>query len=92
MYDPTLRGKVEIFVDALRRKNLLLENKGSRFNLPMPANYDLVIDIVETKDKTIIRYYYVDHDTKTLFWLDRYNMKETLSEIPGVREPGHISE
>lgn len=92
MYDHTLREKVDMFVDVLWRKNLQLENSGSLFNLPMPTNYDLVIDIVEAKDKTIIRYYYADHDTKTLFWLDNYNMKETLIEIPGVKEPGHISE
>ena len=80
-----------MFVDVLRRKSLELENSGMPFNLPMPANHDLVIDIVETKDKTIIRYYYADHDTKTLFWLDNYNMKDALAEIPGVKEPGHIS-
>ena len=90
MYDHDLRGKVDMFVDVLWRKNL--ENNRMPFSLPMPAKYDLVIDIVEAKDKTIFRYYYADHDTKTLFWLDNYNMEETLIDIPGVDEPGHISE
>ena len=93
MYDPTLRDKVDMFVDALWRKSLELENGGMPFNLPMPDNYDLVIDVAETKDKTtILQYYYVDHDTRTLFWLDRYNMKPLLCSVLGAREPGHISE
>lgn len=93
MYDPTLRYKVDIFVDVLCGKSLELENNGMPFNLPMPTNYDLVIDVAETRGKTtILQYYYVDHDTRTLFWLDRYDMKPLLCSVLGVREPGHISE
>ena len=89
MYDPKLREEVDMFVDVLWKKSSELENSDI---LPMPTNYDLVIDIVETEGKTIIRYYYVDHDTRTVFWLDKYNMKDLLPGILGVTEPGHISE
>ncbi|KAI0293521.1 hypothetical protein BC826DRAFT_374000 [Russula brevipes] len=53
--------------------------------------YDLVLDIIETKDKRKIpQYYYVDHDKKTLFWLDGYDLSNVLYEVPGVQEPDHI--
>lgn len=89
MYDSNLRGEVHKSVQVLETKLSELEYSG----MPFPtANYDLVLDIIETEDKTIIRqYYFVDHDTRTLFWLDYYDMR-TLLYVPGVTEPGHISE
>ena len=88
MYDSDLRGEVEKSVQVLEAKLFELEYSG----IPFPtANYDLVLDIVETEDKKIIRqYYFVDHDTRTLFWLDFYDMR-TLLYVPGVTEPGHVS-
>jgi len=86
MYDNNLREEVlrsaEQLWDELRRTG------------PLPtAHYDLVLDMVETKDETIIwQYYYVDHHSRTLFWLEPYDMSDLLQDIPGVEEPGHISE
>jgi hypothetical protein len=86
MYNDDLREEVlksaEQLEDELRRKG------------PLPtAHYDLVLDVVETKDEKIIwQYYYVDHNSKTLFWLEPYDMNDLLRDIPGVKEPGHISE
>jgi hypothetical protein len=89
MYDSILRGEIQKSVQVLETKLSELEYSG----LPFPtANYDLVLDIIETDDKTITRqYYFVDHDTRTLFWLDYYDMRPLLY-VPGVKEPGHISE
>ena len=90
MYDPRLREEVQKSADSLDVKLAELEYRGVRFPT---GDYDLVLDIVETKDKKIIRsYYYVDHNTRTLFWLDIYDMRHLLSDILGVHEPGHISE
>lgn len=89
MYDPKLREEVDMFVDVLWKKSSELESSDI---LPMPTNYDLVIDIIETEGETILRYYYADHDTRTVFWLDKYYMKDLLPDILGVKEPGHISE
>jgi len=88
MYNPSRRAEVYEFAKQLMQGLWELDRA------PFPAiNYDLVLDIVETKDKEAIwHYYYVDHITRTLFWLKPYNMKSILNTILGVKEPGHISE
>ena len=89
MYDPSLREEVQKSAELLHEKLGELEYRG----IPFPiGNCDLVIDIVKTKDKTIQQYYYVDHNTRTLFWLELYDMRRLLDETKGVKEPGHISE
>jgi hypothetical protein len=90
VYDPDLSAEVLEFARLLNEEVLKLVLKG----LAWPtSDYDLVLDIVETKDKeTVWQYYFVDHNEKTLFWLEHYDMGRLLYEIPGVREPGHISE
>lgn len=37
-------------------------------------------------------YYYVDHQTKSLFWLDTYSNPPFLKETKGVKTPSHMSE
>jgi hypothetical protein len=90
MYDPSLREEVEKSAELLDEKLAELESRG----MPFPTgDYDLVLDIIETKDKkTIWQYYFVDHNTRTLFWLELYDMSHLLSDTLGVEEPGHISE
>lgn len=86
MYDPILREEVYKSVEVLATR---LQYSGITFPT---ANYDLVLDIVKTEDGTTHRqYYFVDHDTKTMFWLDLYDMRYLLDGIRGVKEPGHIS-
>jgi hypothetical protein len=90
MYDPRLREEVQKSIEELDERLSELRSSGIPFEFPI--NCDLVLDIVETEDKTSIRqYYYVDHNTRTLFWLDCYDMGRRL-EVPGVTEAGHISE
>ena len=90
MYDPTLREEVHKSIEVLDERLSELHSSGIPFNFP--TNYDLVLDIVEKEDKTTVRlYYFVDHNTRTLFWLDFYEMGRVL-DVPGVTEPGHISE
>jgi hypothetical protein len=39
------------------------------------------------KDEIVWAYYYVDHDSKTLFWQDSYDCGDSLlSEVRGVRK------
>ena len=90
MYDQSLREEVEKSAGLLDEKLAELEYHGMYL---LTSDYDLVLDIVETKDKKRIRQYYlVDHNNKTLFWLEGYDMKHLLNDTCGVVEPGHISE
>jgi hypothetical protein len=85
MYDANLREEIDKCVKVI---TTITECCGK----PFPTdNYDLVLDIVETEDKTIRQYYFVDHKNRTLFWPHYYDMEPLLNEVLGVKEPGHIS-
>jgi hypothetical protein len=92
MYDHNLRAEMNKFVAELQKE----VPPGSRYSLTS-GSYDLVLDRVETKDgktkedKIIWQYYFVDHKTRTLFWLDYYDMTDLLCEVYGACQPGHIS-
>jgi hypothetical protein len=83
MYDPILSAEIGEFAAYLDRV----------FTSPLPTNnYDLVLDVIPTQDAEIMwSYYFVDHDTRILFWLDPYDCTHLLSEVPGVHEASHVS-
>jgi hypothetical protein len=84
MYDPTLSTEIQAFAIYLER------NRTS----PLPtSNFDLVLDvIIMGKDEIIWAYYYVDHDSRTLFWQDSYDCGDSLlSEVRGVQHGSHVS-
>ena len=84
MYDRTLRAEVQAFALYLERHRLS----------PLPTdNYDLVLDVINKEDDKIIwAYYYVDHDSKTLFWQDSYECGDSLlREVRGVQGTSHVS-
>ena len=85
MYDRTLRTEVQAFA-------LYLERKRPSSLLPT-ENYDLVLDVINKENDEIIwAYYYVDHDSKTLFWQDSYECGDSLlREVRGVEEASHVS-
>ena len=88
MYDPNLSAEILKFAAYLdnERTRLLRYN-----DLPID-HYDLVLDIIKTDDETIWAYYYVDHNTKTLFWLHYYECGESLlREVRGVQGASHVS-
>jgi hypothetical protein len=84
MYDSTLSTEIQAFALYLERTR----------TSPVPtSNYDLVLDvIIMEKDEIIWAYYYVDHDSKTLFWQEPYDCGDSLlSEVRGVKEASHVS-
>ena len=85
MYDYTLSKEIQAFAIYLDRTRTPAT--------PLPTqNYDLVLDVMMENDEIIWAYYYVDHDTKTLFWKDVYECRDNLlSEIRGVQEASHVS-
>ncbi|KAI9459419.1 hypothetical protein BJY52DRAFT_1223044 [Lactarius psammicola] len=83
MYDPDLSAEIHAFA-------ALLDSERTR---PFPTNnYDLVLDIItKTQNETIWAYYYIDHHSKTLFWLHYYECGDDLfSEVHGVQDASHV--
>ena len=84
MYDSTLSKEVEAFA-LYSKKN---------WTSPLPTNnYDLVLDVINMENDEIVwAYYYVDHDSKTLFWQYSYDCGDSLlREVRGVQEASHVS-
>jgi len=88
MYDVDLSAEIHAFAGYLDR-----ERERTTCEMPFPTNdYDLVLDIINVEnDKTIWAYYYVDHNTRMLFWLNYYECDRLLHEVPGAREASHVS-
>ena len=86
MHDPALR-------DEMKEFHTYLQNILSTDQLTIPSrSYDLVLDIVFTDDKRVLwSYYYACHETRCLFWLEKYDASYMLSELYGVKSPAHIS-
>ena len=61
--------------------------------LTIPSkNYDLVLDLMLNENKEMQwSYYYACHDTRCLFWLERYDTAYVTSGVGGVESPAHLS-
>ncbi|KAH9031675.1 hypothetical protein EDB85DRAFT_1328466 [Lactarius pseudohatsudake] len=54
-------------------------------------NYDLVLDIMPTEfGRMQWSYYYACHETRCLFWLDKYDANHMISEVFCVTSPTHV--
>ena len=62
-------------------------------NLTIPSkNYDILMDItLNEHNKIQWSYYYACHDTRCLFWLEKYDATYLTSELDGVESPAHLS-
>ena len=85
MHDPTLKEEMEVLYRYLQK--ILRDDE-----LLIPSDYDLVLDIMPTKDKRIQwSYYYACHKTRCLFWLEEYDGNYMISELHGVDCLAHVS-
>ena len=86
MYDSALSKEIQAFAIYLERTRTPAT--------PLPTqNYDLVLDVINMgNDEIVWAYYYVDHDSKMLFWQNSYDCRDSLlNEVPGVTEASHVS-
>ncbi|CAA7270225.1 unnamed protein product [Cyclocybe aegerita] len=70
-----------------------MENFISKNHITLPENHDLVIDLRYQEDKTIATtYYYVDHTSRTIFFLDTYEARNLYAcyEILGCKTDSHL--
>jgi len=87
MHDQTLKEEIECFYSNLQK---IVRDDG----LVIPSqNYDLVLDITPTPaDYNRIQwsYYYACHETRCLFWLEKYDFNDT-HELQGTESLAHLS-
>jgi hypothetical protein len=86
MHERELKEEMEKFYsylqDTVRIDGLIIPSK----------NYDLVLDLMKNDDNVMQwSYYYACHDTRCLFWLERYDTTYATSEVDGVESPAHLS-
>ena len=86
MHNPLLREEMEHFYSHLkgieRIEHLTIPSK----------NYDIVLDVSpDEPHRTFWSYYYACHDTRCLFWLEKYDTTYLTSELDGVESPAHLS-
>ena len=86
MHDPTLEEEMEELYTYLQQ---IVQVDG----LTIPSkDYDLGLDIMPHGDNKIAwSYYYACHETRCLFWLERYDATHITSELDGVESPAHLS-
>ena len=86
MHNKTMRDEIEDFYHYLQRLIRI-----DQLSIPS-EKYDLVLDILVTKDRRILwSYYYACHEERCLFWLETYDARFMLSELFGVKSPAHVS-
>ncbi len=85
MHDPLSREEMEDFYSYLKKIERV-----ERLTIPS-KNYDMVLDLTLDEDnKMQWSYYYACHDTRCLFWLDKYDTTCITSELDGVKSPAHL--
>ena len=89
LYLPAYMDEVEVLVEHLERLS------DTPIEKPLPPDRELVIQITfdEWEDqKTVLwQYYFVHHETRSLFWLRPFHAGDYLSEISGSVSPAHFS-
>ena len=59
----------------------------------MTNDVDLVLEVVNASDEQWwCGYYFVQHSTRLLFWLESYVVSEFLNEVKGDLSPSHVGE
>ncbi|KAF7983489.1 hypothetical protein HWV62_21802 [Athelia sp. TMB] len=90
MYDPT---KATIINEAASQifGRLQQEIDDPRVHEIMPKEYDLVLEIVNLPDGgVIVGYYFADHTSKLLFWMEEFDASKICSEIRCVVSIAHL--
>jgi hypothetical protein len=60
-------------------------------NVTLPPGVELVLEIVPFKDQLICGYYFVNHNSRCLFWLEEFDAEEICGDI-GVVSLSHLRE
>ena len=67
-----------------------LVNKTRDKNITLPSDVELILEIVSRDSDPIFGYYFVEHRSWCLFWLDEYDAEEICSNIKVVVSLSHL--
>jgi hypothetical protein len=60
-------------------------------NLQLQPSVELVLDITPNGEASVCGYYFVDRETRTVFWLEPFNARRFCSEIKAKLDEPQIS-
>ncbi|TFY75367.1 hypothetical protein EWM64_g8648 [Hericium alpestre] len=86
VYEPAVAEEVEQFVLHIN-EIVKLQSK------LLPPNHELVLEIEPSAwdtGETLWGYYYIDHDTRSQFWLEEFDNSYLTWELSGVASFSHI--
>jgi hypothetical protein len=62
------------------------------YGKPIPSGTELVLELsTEENGEICCGYYFVHHETRSLFWLEEFVIDNLLSEIQGLSSAAHLS-
>jgi len=67
-----------------------LANMAQATNTMLPDDVELVLELVHFPDETICGYYFVNHPSRCLFWLEVFDADDTCDEIGVVTSESHL--
>ncbi|KZV72698.1 hypothetical protein PENSPDRAFT_683442 [Peniophora sp. CONT] len=85
-----------LYFDEIEECSAFLEFNRQTFlahGYPIPASCELVIEIGTSDDNRediLWRYYYVDHATRAIFWLQQHILWKEVHAVQGAFSPDHI--
>lgn len=90
MYDPIKATIVNESANQIMHR-LQEEISDPQVHRIIPKEYDLVLEIVNLSDGGIIvGYYFADHASRLLFWMDEFDASMICSEIRCVVSIAHL--
>ena len=69
-----------------------LESKARDENINLPSDIELVLEIVPWDNEVICGYYFVEHSSRCLFWLEEFDAEGICEEIKAVVSLSHLRE
>ena len=69
-----------------------LENKARDLNIMLPSDVELVLEIVPLDSGPICGYYFVEHRSRCLFWLEEFDAGGICEDIKVVVSSCHLGE
>jgi hypothetical protein len=67
-----------------------LKNKTMAENVTLPTDVELVLEIISRGTEKICGYYFVEHSSRCLFWLEEFDAEQICDEIKVVVSLSHL--